>query len=102
MFLVPSTLSIILCVRLNLEFYPPTHTLCTQLGWSYNILERKHLDAFEEQRGPQRAKKFTKEKKLTRLEREKILRGSVPLKVKFRGQPNVPPLSETHVKSPSG
>ena len=39
----------------------------------YNVLEREHLDQFEERRGKERSKNYTKEKKLTKLEREKLL-----------------------------
>ncbi|KAL7545642.1 hypothetical protein ACHAWF_018327 [Thalassiosira exigua] len=45
-----------------------------ELGWDYNVLERSHIDNFEEKRSKERSKDFKKEKKLTRLEREKILR----------------------------
>ena len=46
----------------------------TQLSWDYDTLERMHLDTFEEKRSTERVKDLRKEKKLTRLEREKILR----------------------------
>lgn len=45
-----------------------------ELSWDYNVLERTHLDTFEADRSKLRAKNFRKEKKLTKLEREKILR----------------------------
>lgn len=45
-----------------------------QLAWNYNILERTHLDAFEDKRSTERSKDFKKEKKLSRLQREKILK----------------------------
>ena len=44
------------------------------MGWEYNVLERMHLDNFEEMRSTQRSKNFKKEKKLSRLERERLLR----------------------------
>ena len=47
-----------------------------QLGWDYEVQEHLHLDTFEDKRSKERSKDFQKEKKLTRLEREKILRES--------------------------
>jgi len=44
------------------------------LGWEYNVLERMHLDNFEEMRSTQRSKNFKKEKKLSKFERERLLR----------------------------
>ena len=44
------------------------------MSWNYNVLERTHIDTFEDKRSTERSKHFKKEKKLTRLEREKILR----------------------------
>lgn len=45
-----------------------------QLGWSYNMLEHTHIDTFEEKRSKERSPNFMKEKKLTKHDREKILR----------------------------
>mmetsp|Transcript_39309 Transcript_39309/g.82664 ORF Transcript_39309/g.82664 Transcript_39309/m.82664 type:complete len:322 (+) Transcript_39309:229-1194(+) len=47
-----------------------------ELSWNYHITDREHIDTFEERRSQERSKDFKKEKKLTRLEREKILRES--------------------------
>ena len=44
------------------------------MGWNYDIEERSHIDNFEEVRSKERSTNFMKEKKLTRLEREKILK----------------------------
>ena len=46
----------------------------SQLHWDYNLLERDHIDTFEAKRSKERSKNFMKEKKLTKLEREKILK----------------------------
>ena len=45
-----------------------------ELGWDYNVSERTHIDNFEERRSKERSTNFMKEKKLTKHEREKILR----------------------------
>ena len=44
------------------------------MGWEYNVSERMHLDNFEEMRSTQRSKNFKKEKKLSKFERERLLR----------------------------
>ena len=45
-----------------------------QLGWKYNVLDRLHLDTFEAKRSKERSKNFKHEKKLSKLERERLLR----------------------------
>ncbi len=46
----------------------------TQLGWKYNILKSTPLEEFETIRSPQRSPNFDKDKRLTRHERQRILR----------------------------
>ena len=45
-----------------------------ELGWNYNVKKSVHIDTFEEIRRPLRAKDFQKEKRLTKHERERLLR----------------------------
>lgn len=44
------------------------------LDWTYSVNYRLHIDTFEDRRSSKRARDFIKERKLTRLERAKILR----------------------------
>ena len=46
----------------------------SQLGWNYTVRERQDVDTFEEKRSEERSRNFRKEKKITRLERERMLR----------------------------
>lgn len=61
-------------IDIPLFSYYYQHTKHIQLGWNYDIEERSHIDNFEEVRSKERSTNFMKEKKLTRLEREKILK----------------------------
>ena len=45
-----------------------------ELGWNYNVKKSVHIDTFEEIRRPLRAKNFTKEMRLAKWERERLLR----------------------------
>lgn len=44
-----------------------------ELNWDFDVLPRMHLDTFEEKRLPLRAKNFSGERRLSRIERQKIL-----------------------------
>ena len=44
------------------------------MGWRYDEAERVDLDSFEEKRIDERAPNFRKDKKLTKLDRERVLR----------------------------
>ena len=44
------------------------------MGWRYDEAERVDLDSFEEKRIDERAPNFKKDKKLTKLDRERVLR----------------------------
>lgn len=45
-----------------------------ELSWKYNTLDRMHIDEFENMRSTERSSDFMKEKKLSRIERERTLR----------------------------
>lgn len=45
-----------------------------QMSWDFKILEREHLDTFEDRRSSERSQNFTKEKMITPKERYRILR----------------------------
>jgi len=45
-----------------------------ELGWNYNVKKSVHIDTFEEIRRPQRATDFQNDKRLTKHERERLLR----------------------------
>ncbi|KAL9188806.1 hypothetical protein ACHAXT_007184 [Thalassiosira profunda] len=45
-----------------------------ELGWSYSVQQRSHIDSFEAMRSTQRAKNYAKEKSLTAFDRRRILR----------------------------
>lgn len=54
-----------------------------ELGWDYSVLDRLHLDTFEDKRSAERSTDFSKEKRLTKLERDEILRqfGATPKEI---------------------
>jgi len=45
-----------------------------ELGWNYNVKKSVHIDTFEEIRLPLRAKDFQRDKRLSKRERERLLR----------------------------
>ena len=45
-----------------------------ELGWRYNVLEPIQIDEFEGKRSTERSQEFMKEKKLSKFERERLLK----------------------------
>jgi len=51
-----------------------TSGVAIELGWIYVVNQKMTIDNFEEQRSKERANNFIEEKRLTKLERETLLR----------------------------